>query len=497
MKEKLSTKPFFLFLFPLFFVLHGYAEYFQFYHFPQLLPFLCWTLLASGLLWILFRWLLKDSLKGALMTIYILAFYLLFGAMFDFLKANSPWVIFFRYRTLVSSFLIIGIFLFFYFRKSKKRPSKVVLFLNILILIYLVVDMGTIAGKQFSTKKEQLVYNLNPGNGLIPDSCQKPDIYLLLFDGNASTLALKELWGYDNSEFDSFLVSRKFHLLPRSRSNYNVTQVSMASMLNMDLVHWLDTAQRTTHTNYVKAGIQIRENEVAKFLSHNGYEIVNYSIFDLHNNPSPVNQRWRTLNANLLNQGTFLARFTDEFHNQLIGNATIRKWLPVFAYGDQMDNNEYCFEATKKEAGIQRTKPRFVYTHILAPHFPYFRDRDGKLRPREKPGNEGWETGVNNPYTNYVYYNNGEIRKLVDTILNKTNGRAVILLLGDHGFHVNMPDELTHLKFNNQCAVYLPGGQYDKYYDSVTNINQFRILFNTLFAQQYPMMKDSCIMVNH
>ncbi|MBO9635968.1 MAG: sulfatase-like hydrolase/transferase, partial [Chitinophagaceae bacterium] len=146
---------------------------------------------------------------------------------------------------------------------------------------------------------------------------------------------------------------------------------------------------------------------------------------------------------------------------------------------------------------IQRSRPRFVYTHILAPHFPYFRDRDGKLRPREKPGYEGWETGVNNPYTNYVHYNNGEIRKLVDTILQKTNGKAVILLLGDHGFHLNMPDELLHWKFNNQCAVYLPNGQYDRYYDSVTNINQFRILFNTLFAQRYPMMKDSCIMVNH
>lgn len=497
MKEQLRTKPFFVFLLPLFFVLHGYAEYFQFLQITQLIPFLLGCISASAILWLVFRWLLKHNLKGALLAAWVVAFYLFFGALFDFLKANSPWVFFFRYRTLVGGFLLIGILLFIYFRRSGVSPTKVVFFLNILLIVFLAVDIITIASKQLSHKEHQLVQNLNPGNGQIPDSCSKPDIYLLLFDGNASTYGLKELFGYVNNEFDSFLVNRKFHLLPRSRSNYPATRLSMASMLNMDYLYWLDTSQSITHTDEVQMGIQIREAEVMKFLERNGYEIVNYSIFDFKDNPSPVNQECKTLNANLLAQGTFLPRFADEFHNQLISNATVRKWLPLFAYGDQLDNNEFCMDATKQEAGIQRNNPRFVYTHILAPHFPYFRDRNGKLLPRVKPGNEGWETGINNPYTDYVHYTNGEIGKLIDTLLQKTAGNAVILLLSDHGFHLNTPVEKEHLKFNNQCAVYLPDGQYGMYSDSITNINQFRVLFNTLFAQQYPMMKDSCVIIPH
>lgn len=497
MKEKLSNKPYFILLFPLFFVLHGYAEYYQFFQFRELLLFLLGISAASLILWLLFRWLLKSSINGALMSIYILAFYLLFGALFDFLKAYSPFVFFFRYRTLVSGFLLIGIILFFYFRKRKKPLHQPVLFINILLLIYLAVDLGTIISKQVFHTKQQLIHNPNPGNGLIPDSCTKPDIYFVVFDGYASTYALKEMFGYDNSEFDSLLMHRGYHLLPHSRSNYNATQVSMASMLNMDFVHWLDTAKRSTHADYVQAGIQIRDNEVMKFLERNGYETINFSTFDLYKNPSPVNQRWKTLNANMLAQSTFMARFTEEFHEQLISNATVRKWLPVFAYGDQMDNNEFCIDGTVRETAVQRNKPRFVYTHIVAPHFPYYRDRNGRLRPRELLGNEGWETTPRNPYTDYVYYNNGVILQLLDTIRERTNNKAIVMLMSDHGFHLNTPPEKQHLMFNNQCAVYLPGKNYDQYYDSISNINQFRVLFNSIFSQHYPLLKDSSIMMTH
>lgn len=497
MKEKLSNKPYFLILFPFFFVLHGYAEYYQFFQFSELILFLLGITSASLFLWLLFRWLLKSNINGALMSIYIMAFYLLFGALFDFLKAYSPFVFFYRYRTLVSGFLLTGIILFFYFRKRKKPLLKPVLFINVLLLIYLAIDLGTIISKQVFHRKQELVQNPNPGSGLIPDSCSKPDIYLLMFDGYASTYALNELFRYDNSGFDSLLVQRGYHLLPLSRSNYNATQVSMASMLNMDFVHWLDTAKTSTHADYVQAGIQIRDNEVMKFLERNGYQTINFSTFDLYKAPSPVNQRWKTLNANMLSQGTFLARFTEEFHEQLISNATVRKWLPVFAYGDQMDNNEFCIAGTEKELSIQRSKPRFVYTHIVAPHFPYYRDRNGKLRPREKLDNAAWETTPENPYTDYVHYNNGVIIKLLDSIRLKTNDKAVIMLMSDHGFHLATPPHQQHLMFYNQCALYLPGKQYGLYYDSISNVNQFRVLFNSIFSQQYPLMKDSSIMMTH
>jgi hypothetical protein len=47
--------------------------------------------------------------------------------------------------------------------------------------------------------------------------------------------------------------------------------------------------------------------------------------------------------------------------------------------------------------------------------------------------------------------------------------------------------------FMNLNAVYLPNHNYAGLYDSITNVNQFRAVFNNLFHVQLPLLKDSTI----
>jgi hypothetical protein len=47
--------------------------------------------------------------------------------------------------------------------------------------------------------------------------------------------------------------------------------------------------------------------------------------------------------------------------------------------------------------------------------------------------------------------------------------------------------------FNNLNAVYFPNQEYQFMTDSLNGVNQFRVIFNTLFKQQLPLLKDSLI----
>ena len=42
-------------------------------------------------------------------------------------------------------------------------------------------------------------------------------------------------------------------------------------------------------------------------------------------------------------------------------------------------------------------------------------------------------------------------------------------------------------------AIYLPDRDYSTLYDSMTNVNEFRIIFNKTFNQKFPLLKDSSI----
>lgn len=49
------------------------------------------------------------------------------------------------------------------------------------------------------------------------------------------------------------------------------------------------------------------------------------------------------------------------------------------------------------------------------------------------------------------------------------------------------------MPFYNLNAVYLPQKSYSGWYNGINNVNQFRVLLNTLFHQQMPLLADSIV----
>lgn len=497
MKENLSTRPYFVFLLPFFFVLHGYLDFMGFTSFRALIPLLLTYLICTTVLWLLLIPLFRNKLKAALMCIYLAGSYLFFGAIFDFLKARSPWPFLYKYSVLIGLAGMLAIILFFFLRRSKGDLGRPILFLNALLLVYLFVDIAQIIANGRHKAADLWKGSPNQASGIIPDSVKKPDIYVLVFDGYSSTYGLQQYFNFDNSNLDSFLVSRQFHLLPYSRSNYSTTSFSMASAFNMDYLYWLDASHKIKKKDYARSSAQIYDNKAMEFLVNNGYEIVNHSIFDLNGHPSPANNDWRSIYSNIISEGTMGMRLVIQFRWWLNSTPVINKLTPFFAFEHQYVNNMNCIQGVKDESAQQRNKPRFVYGHFLMPHAPYYKNKDGMPRPPQESDDPNWHPGPDNYYTEYLQHTNQELKKLIDTIRTNTKDQAVIILMSDHGYHFRAPAEKKYLVWNNLNAWYLPDKQYQQLNDSITSVNQFRIMFNSLFHQQYPMMKDSFIRIIH
>lgn len=482
----LQTWPLFVLLLPLFFVLHGVRENFGFILAADYFPLIIFYWISSCIAYFLFYLFYRNRIKAGILTLLLFSIFFFYGFIQDFLKVHLPSAN--RYIILLPLMFTILIVIAILMKRSKNKFTRITLFFNCLFLVYIFYDFSIITAKTISPQKDKFsVYPFsNSRDYNVCDECIKPDIYFLVFDEYASSLCLKNDFNFDNSQLDSFLINHQFRIQTKSSGNYNFTPFSVSSILNMSYISGIN-ADSITGDDYARCNKLIRENEVAKYLSASGYDIVNCSIFDIAGNPAPVYQDFLPVKAKLITDRTLWGRMKkDILWNLFYGKFEI-KWLANNAIYIYNENNQKLVDLVKAETKKKSKKPRFIYAHYNMPHPPYYFDRNGKPVGREKLGHQF--DGDHELYLEYVGYTNSKIKELVNSILSNTNN-AVIIVMGDHGFRNDnaMPH---HVFLQNQNAIYLPGKNYNQFYDSITGVNQFRVLFNTLFKQNIPLLKDS------
>jgi len=479
-------RPIYIFLLPVFFVFHGYVENFRAMHFLDCLPLIAIYWGVTSVFLLIFYFLLKDQHKAAIMTLAIMSFYFFFGALHDFLVQHN--IFLHRYSLLLPLFLAGCILLYLGLRR-KRSFTRLCLFLNSLLLIYLLVDGITLvsahqAGPNTRLSSSGIAYK--PCN-----DCPKPDIYLLLFDEYSNSSVLKNVYGYDNSALDSFLAREGFYLETNSRSNYQMTVFSMASMLNMAYLHIRDT-NNVGMPDFEEVMSPHRKEGAIDLLSSMGYTIVNNSAFDLPDHPTSFDQPYILTRTRLITSRTLI-----DYMIKDIG-FTLKSWIlqnKAAVMEDEYSRvrkiNETMFLKTLETSVRTSDTPRFIYMHVFLPHAPHMYDSlFHPLHYKEIARNENQEQI--RLYLNYIPYTNKKIREIVTAIKKNTDGKAVIIFMSDHGMRYTRPgEERNPYCFNNQAAIYFPDRDYRMLNDSLTAVNQFRVLFNKLFQQQLPLLKDS------
>jgi hypothetical protein len=492
LKTYLKTNPLYLVLLPVFFVLHGYLENFGFVSLQDA-ALLCFSYILLTISINFFSYIFfRNWTKAAVITVVWMSFFFFFGALHEFLKEHASLRFFSRYSFLLSAIFFVLVIIFIQLKKVRKPFLRSTMFLNVLFIIYIAIDLGGVLIKTTNPHGQTLsVYGFARENKYQTcDTCRKPDIYFLLMDEYSSSLALKEKFNFDNN-LDSFLLAQHFQVQSKSRSNYNFTAFSMSATLNMSFIEGIQNIKAVTADDYATCGILVRDNEVIKFLDAHGYEILNYSVFDLAGNPAMVEQSFLPLKTKLITDRTLFARM-----NKDIG------WLLMTYYPFKLfrrnyilkhrDNNKKFQELVEKSAKEKNTKPRFIYAHFYMPHPPYYYDRYG----RETDNSILYKEFKSDPalsYLDYLIYTNDRIKEMV-TAIRQNDPQAIIILMSDHGYRkaVDKTPEPKHF-FQNLNAVYFPDGNYTGLYDSITNVNMFRVILNKTFHQHFSLLPDSSV----
>ena len=491
-QKTLSRYGVYIILIPLFFVLHGYVQNFGLISFRDcfLLLITYWVaiLVLYGVLWLFFH----EPRKASFMSGVLFSFFLFFGAIDDFLKTH--WFLLSRYKVIIPLFLIGCVFLFFYLNKTKRLFFKATFFINLLLIIYLVIDLFSLGWKlSFPNADKLSIYGGNSKDRYKPcDSCQNPDIYFLLFDEYSSSQALLNSFHYDNLALDSFLTHKGFSVQSGSRSNYNFTPFSMASLLNFNYIDGIKNPSSVSVEDYAKCNNLIRNNEVVGFLSSRNYEIVNFSIFDLAGNPSLIESSLLPVKTRLITEQTLFNRVLHNIAWNLNTSHFDIMWPGRNPLYENLENNTEILSWINQETRRKNEHPRFVYAHFEMPHPPYYFDKRMRQRNSSELAVEKSGYPVDS-YTGYLPYTNNKIMQLVDTLQKNTYRSAVIIIMGDHGYRMATNDSSNYHFFQNLNAVFFPNGSRPNMPDNISGVNQFRIIFNQLFHQGFPMLKDTCV----
>ncbi|MEJ8818269.1 sulfatase-like hydrolase/transferase [Lacibacter sp. H407] len=503
LKIKLQQKAYFLALLPLVFILHGNNAFFGFFPASFVILNLSIVLLTSLLLYACCYIFIRNKRKAVILSFWLLLFILSFGFLHDSTKKIMGDGFFSSYKFIFVISLFLLVVFFVLIKKRNSLFQRHFFFINTLIfslLLYELVD-SIIQFSNYKNEKKLLDNRFNASkqariNTTIPDSI-KPDIYFLVFDALPSSIAMKSEWGFDNSFLDSFLLKEKFYVHSKSKSNYNLTVLSVSSTLNMDYTPAVNLYQDEAKM-YFKATASLLDNSLTRILEQQNYEIKQYQPISFANkdwhgklffgNILYMNYFYQTLPGRVYRD---LGWNVSRLNMKILNNRNFKKYHSrnLTLQNDLLQTKLL----VKKSCSLTKEKKQFVYAHFQLPHDPFIFDSSGKLKPTEKTilYSEEEQPAA---FIEQVKFANKIIQELVVHIKKTNRQNTVIIIEGDHGYR-NITGKKGYMIFDNFNSVYLPDNDYTQHYSTMSPVNSFRLVLNKFFTANLPLLKDSSIFI--
>jgi hypothetical protein len=463
-------------------------------------------LAIAVLLFALLRLVLRDWLKAALLTSLILVLFYSYGQVYAEIKsAEVLGVIIGRHRYLAALWGVLLIGLGWLILKAKTSLVDFTRSINLIALVMIAMPLYQIVG--FNIRAEQSSHaTVTPRGGTqalqAPADGTLPDIYLIILDKYARDDVLQDEFNYDNTPFLQELEKRGFYVAHCSQSNYSYTGVAMSSELNLDYLQEMrpdyfvpsNSADRTLLTRMIAHSV-VRES-----LAQLGYIMVDISSHE----PIQVKDAEVFIDPNdrlVTNASADL--FVNPFEAMFIRTTALAFPLDMnIARNRQVANavnypflkhlraQQYVLASAEKI--ISQRSPKFVFYHIDVPHPPFVFGPNGEtyLRPEDVPGYDipssdtaAVEANQERLYLDQVIFINSQILPIIDKILAESKTPPIIILQGDHG-----TDGLNRMAILE--SYYVPDEMREKLYPSISPVNTFRVLFDSLFGTTYGLLPD-------
>lgn len=472
-----------------------------------------------GLLPILFLWVnnlssVTPRQMTKILSIFSLGYVFGYGILYYFLRDFSLaslilialfYLIFFgklalkNKKTCCINLVILGVFSGLFFLSQEKLQLIFNIFLALELFIALVFTyhiaryFHTIRTFQpVSSEHEETAADTTQKSAALKNPYS---VYFIIPDEYANFHALEEI-GIDNSEFKTWLQNKGFYIAEDAKSNYNWTQNSICSTLNMDYVQnfFAPKDNFDLQSNRSLFMYYIFNNRVGK-----KFQKLGYKYYHIINN-------WERQSNNFSDCADFPINVMDalDFESTLFCQTffeeAVNRFQTKFYRLTHLKILNELSEISKKP-GL-----KFVYSHMLCPHAPYCFDEDGNLPEsyfnncaqyfgKEKDDNKIAEEYAK-MYSAQVKFLNKQFMEVIENI-QKNDPQSIIIIQGDHGTHyygykdreLNKKPNKTLIKhrYSPLRVIYAPK---DFNFEFESSVNLFKAVFNCITGSNEELLED-------
>ncbi len=319
-----------------------------------------------------------------------------------------------------------------------------------------------------------------------------PNIYYIIPDTYPRADILKDIYGFDNSNFIHYLTKKGFHIVPKGRANYSQTALEIASILNLNYLDTLASQLGDKDDDRKPLREMIAHSKVRHLLNGFGYSFIciksGYWITEVKDADLYLDRdKWNGFQQGLLNGTPLLAK-----GSSWDGQRSLRLFsLGALAHLTHLPNVH---------------PPYFVFAHILCPHPPFIFGPNGEqLTPINEYCNHDGNASIRKEcitrkqyikgYAGQLAFLNTQLKTTIDAILANETIPPIIILQSDTGPGAfldcySSTDTYFKERMCNFNAFYLPNGGDDCLYDNITPINSFRVILNYYFHSHFPLLED-------
>jgi hypothetical protein len=361
---------------------------------------------------------------------------------------------------------------------SARRISTV---LNVLALMAVVIGVFTVV----ASDPDRLQPQDRADIGVAAEHA--PDIYLVWLDGYPRSDTLRETFDIDNGPFLAGLEERGFTVSRGSRSNYDLTWLTMSSLFHMayvDSIPQLEQPSDEPIGQFKQLRRAVNAAPAMNRLRAAGYTVVSSqgAFTDAGFSNAEI-----VLDDGQLNQ----------FEEQLMRLTTLARLVdfvdPDWFAGQARSWIRSSFEHLRVMAERRQPEgPIAMLAHVMAPHPPFVMAPDG---PRPAPDCHParcflWETHLDDlgmthaDYASrlreYLDVTNGMILDALDRVV-AARPDAVVILMSDHGTRYRRDDIREH--FQSFFAARTP--EHDGLFpQDISPVNVFPILFGAYLGDE-------------
>lgn len=486
---RLVIHPFLLAIYPLLFL---YYKNYESVPVGYVLNSMLRMIFLAGVLFVVLNRVMKSKAKAGLLASVSFMLFFNYGAIREYLAANSYQIGQNHYLMLTNAGLfLIGAGVIARMARSAEILTK---FLNLfsIVLVLMASAMLLLAVQEYSVASAnsfelsgsdlEEMRRESDGNGT------QPDIYYIILDGYASSATLRDSYDYPDNDLVGFLQEKGFYVASDSVANYSYTFLSLASSLNMS--HLLNLGEKIgTSSTFKKPVFEMAEDHaVARYLKSRGYTYIHYgSRYELtrKNRQADIN-----INCNPEEFNYWLSLLARTTMLSGLEPLTPNGWLPYV----KMESKKTLCPFRETGVALNAPGPKFVFMHVLLPHPPFFFRRNGEM------WNESIVLSIEAPwvkdkYLEQLIFLNGKVKELIENILASSPKPPIIVLQADHGPALNMKWESpTDLALKERMTILnaylLPDGGDKALYSTITPVNSFRVIFNHYFNAKFQPLED-------